>query len=414
MEFKTNKKYYPYGINENGVIKNLLTGKIMKTRISTHGYVRTSLYKNGIKFAPSVHRMLAEIHIPNPHNKVTVNHIDGNKLNNTLNNLEWATVRENTIHAYENDLSTSNVRVIVKDLETNEEKEYRSLQYFSKIIGVHLKGLISYIKFSYLYPFNNRYVIKVVDENRLLNSENGGGRKRVYVYDIVEDKQYNFSSIGSCSYMLGLRSVTKISKKGGESIGFIINYREPPKPKDSYFLTKEQMAKNREKYRSKSYVQKLYKVAAIDLLSEDKKVIHFETKREYVDYINNKHNINDSVNRFCNFKKIPNKKLLLYRGYLIQEYNDVSELKPWRCDYTLEDVYNSRLGRSISYRVYKDNYGNLFLSAYFVLKKYEDKFKDKSILYSSLTNMTTDDINKAIDPSYNIIITRLNSVTIKI
>ena len=46
-----------------------------------------------------VHKAVAETFIPNPNKKVTVNHIDGNKQNNVINNLEWATYSENTQHA---------------------------------------------------------------------------------------------------------------------------------------------------------------------------------------------------------------------------------------------------------------------------------------------------------------------------
>lgn len=63
-------------------------------------YLRTSLCKNGKLKTHNIHRLVAEAFIPNPKNKPEVNHIDGNKENNNVNNLEWVTRKENAIHAY--------------------------------------------------------------------------------------------------------------------------------------------------------------------------------------------------------------------------------------------------------------------------------------------------------------------------
>jgi hypothetical protein len=75
--------------------EEILIGGIKKT-----GYKQVILVKdNKVKYK-LVHRIVAETFISNPNNKPQVNHIDGNKTNNNINNLEWCSQRENQKHAY--------------------------------------------------------------------------------------------------------------------------------------------------------------------------------------------------------------------------------------------------------------------------------------------------------------------------
>ena len=73
--------------------------KILRPSISDNGYKKVILNKDKIKRNFNLHRLIAEHFIPNPDNKPEVNHIDGNKLNNNLSNLEWVTTSENALHA---------------------------------------------------------------------------------------------------------------------------------------------------------------------------------------------------------------------------------------------------------------------------------------------------------------------------
>ena len=77
----------------------LTKGKNISKVVNTKGYYQIALYKNGVMKNKLLHRLIAEAFIPNPENKPTVNHIDGNKLNDNLENLEWATSKEQTQHA---------------------------------------------------------------------------------------------------------------------------------------------------------------------------------------------------------------------------------------------------------------------------------------------------------------------------
>lgn len=97
--------YLNYLISVDGKVYNLKTMKHLKCFINNMGYPSVCLYnENGGKFF-LVHRLMAEAFLPNDESKKYVNHIDGNKANNLLFNLEWCTHSENMQHAWKLGLS---------------------------------------------------------------------------------------------------------------------------------------------------------------------------------------------------------------------------------------------------------------------------------------------------------------------
>lgn len=91
-----------YEISSYGRVKSFKShpsGKILKTSLDSNGYPKISLSKNGAKKDATVHRLVAETYLPRVDGKTCVNHIDGNKANNRLDNLEWCTYSENIKHA---------------------------------------------------------------------------------------------------------------------------------------------------------------------------------------------------------------------------------------------------------------------------------------------------------------------------
>lgn len=90
------KRNANYSVNENGDVRNDATGKIKKPYINkSNGYLTIDLYdKNKTEKVP-VHRLVAEAFIPNPEGKPTIDHKDGNRQNNDISNLRWATYSEN-------------------------------------------------------------------------------------------------------------------------------------------------------------------------------------------------------------------------------------------------------------------------------------------------------------------------------
>ena len=89
-----------YIITEQGEIINKHNNRVVKPQKNGKGYLRVSIGKKLV----FVHRLVAEKYIPNPENKLQINHKDGNKLNNCASNLEWVTNQENRNHALENGL----------------------------------------------------------------------------------------------------------------------------------------------------------------------------------------------------------------------------------------------------------------------------------------------------------------------
>ena len=154
--FKTITDYENYVVSNTGDVIRLKYKdkkgakrpfKLLTPSISEDGYASIKLTNDDGKKTFRVHRLVASEFIPNPKDKETVNHIDGNKLNNRVENLEWNTREENMQHAYDNGLKKANnitttasnikkckpVKVTVK--ETNEVLYFLSARECSRHFG---------------------------------------------------------------------------------------------------------------------------------------------------------------------------------------------------------------------------------------------------------------------------------------
>lgn len=90
-----------YEVTKEGQVFSLKNGKKKKLKPElVKGYYRYTFSHNGKTHRVLAHRLIASIFIPNKEKKICVNHIDGNKLNNSCKNLEWCTYSENESHSY--------------------------------------------------------------------------------------------------------------------------------------------------------------------------------------------------------------------------------------------------------------------------------------------------------------------------
>lgn len=101
-----------YSINEAGEVRNDATGKIKATfKNKDNGYLTVDLYSNNKSVKVPIHRILAEAFIPNPEGKPTVDHKDGNRENNALSNLRWATYSEQNSRFSTNGVRSERIKV---------------------------------------------------------------------------------------------------------------------------------------------------------------------------------------------------------------------------------------------------------------------------------------------------------------
>lgn len=134
-----------YAISNLGNIKNIKKNKLLTPYFDKKsGYLIYTFCQNSIKKTFKIHRLVALYFIPNPNNLPYINHIDGDKTNNRVENLEWCTAKENDDHARRNGLKNQEKPVVAINITTGDSVTFKSVTEAGALLGIN-KGTISKI-----------------------------------------------------------------------------------------------------------------------------------------------------------------------------------------------------------------------------------------------------------------------------
>lgn len=118
-EWRTINGYLNYQVSNIGRVRNVATKQILKGRECHKGYLRVALYENRVCKNHAVHRLAAAEFIENPHNLPMVDHIDGNRKNNAINNLRFCTNSQNQMNSVKKPHTSSQFKGVSLHTSTN-------------------------------------------------------------------------------------------------------------------------------------------------------------------------------------------------------------------------------------------------------------------------------------------------------
>lgn len=216
-------------VTEDGQIINKKTGVTKKLQTLQSGYLACTITEFNKGTTMLLHRALALAYLPNPEDKRTVNHIDGNKQNNCLSNLEWATDAENIKHAYDTGLNKGNSKVTPEHLELIYERFFngetltaisKDLPYNNVTVSTHFTKYINS-----LGQQEKRIEQEKLNKAKRSN-DNGLARRSICILQMIDigtsEVIKTFNSIAEAKHYLNKKSSGPISNtlSGRQNSGY--------------------------------------------------------------------------------------------------------------------------------------------------------------------------------------------------
>lgn len=137
-----------YQVSNLGRVKRITTNRILKSSKHVSGYLMVNLSKNSVTSHQRIHRLVAQAFIPNPENKHDINHIDENKTNNHVSNLEWVTAQENSNHGTRNERISKmlSIPIIATNLKTRELTEFYGINDCARQLELQASNITHVLK----------------------------------------------------------------------------------------------------------------------------------------------------------------------------------------------------------------------------------------------------------------------------
>ena len=166
-EWKVVKEFPNYEVSSLGRVRSSRTKTLRHAYIGNNGYPVFKFIKDGHRYSKQLHRIVATEFIDNPMNYPIINHIDGNKENNSIDNLEWCTYSHNNQHAYDMGLK----KFYAYKVEPTEYKTLYNLyigkvsvKVIARIYGVTENGIYKILR---MVKQNDKY--KEIREGNCIN-----------------------------------------------------------------------------------------------------------------------------------------------------------------------------------------------------------------------------------------------------